>query len=524
MEFRGQRVTVAGLGHFGGNIAAARWFVGQGAKVLVTDWAPTEALVEAVAQLQGLDVQWRLGEHRETDFTTADLVVASPALAPWHPCLVAARKALPDLLSPSAIDIANAKQAVATADQTLKTAQQNLKYAENPVGQSLYDSVSSTQLALDTAKANQQLATVGTEATTVKTTLDDMNLAYSRLQRAQVEMDDCIKISCGERVQRENSLNSAQKAYQTAWDAYQTAKLAQGTSVANQSADVKTAQEGYDQAVANLNAALAGPDKLKVADKQAALEVAQADLTDKQDTLNKLLNGADPNDIAAAEAKVLQEQQLIDSLTLKAPFDGEILAVDFQPNDAATSTSAAVVLANRSQLYVDVSVDEADISQVKVGDSATLTLDALPELELAGKVAQITHYGQTVSGLVKYTVRVTLDKVEPEVLNGMTASVTIVTSVDEGALVVPIAAVQEDASGNEYVNRVKNDGTVEKVKVVSGAVQDNDTVVVTGDLKAGDRVQTETSATTTSSTSSNSTRNNGGGPAGGGLVGGPGGP
>jgi UDP-N-acetylmuramoylalanine--D-glutamate ligase len=92
-ELRNKKVTVAGLGRFGGNIAAARWLVEQGARVLVTDQSSAEKLAESIKQLDGLPLEWRLGEHREEDFTQVDLVVASPAIAPTNPFLTAARKA-----------------------------------------------------------------------------------------------------------------------------------------------------------------------------------------------------------------------------------------------------------------------------------------------------------------------------------------------------------------------------------------------------------------------------------------------
>src|SRR5712671_602068 len=88
-----KRVTVAGLGKFGGNIAAARWLIEQGARVVVTDKSPREKLIDSMRQLEGLPIEWRLGEQREEDFTAADLVVASPAIAPNNSFLVAARKA-----------------------------------------------------------------------------------------------------------------------------------------------------------------------------------------------------------------------------------------------------------------------------------------------------------------------------------------------------------------------------------------------------------------------------------------------
>ena len=89
----GKRVTVLGLGRFGGGIATARWLCEQGAKVLVTDQASASSLAESVHQLAGLPIEFRLGEQRESDFTNTDLVVASPAVKPKSPMLAAAEAA-----------------------------------------------------------------------------------------------------------------------------------------------------------------------------------------------------------------------------------------------------------------------------------------------------------------------------------------------------------------------------------------------------------------------------------------------
>ena len=91
--FSGKRITVAGLGHFGGNIAASRWLVEQGADVTVTDMASAEKLADSVKQLEGLPITWRLGEHCEEDFTDADLIVASPAIPTTNAYLQAAARA-----------------------------------------------------------------------------------------------------------------------------------------------------------------------------------------------------------------------------------------------------------------------------------------------------------------------------------------------------------------------------------------------------------------------------------------------
>jgi HlyD family secretion protein len=420
--------------------------------------------------------------------------------------LVSAKTALANLQHPSNTDISTARKAVVDAEQALKDAEQNLKYVENPLSQTLYDTLADKKLALETALANQQLARVGSESSAVKTSLDDKNLAYSRLQRAQTAMDDCNKISCGERVQRENELNAAQQNYQKADNAYNAAVLTYNTSVANQGGDVRTAQKAYDEALANVNAAKAGPNPLSVKTYTAAVEVAKADLADKQRAFAELIQGGNADDLAAAEAKVLSAQATLDTTHINAPFDGEILEVNYLPGDTANSTDAAVVIANRSQLHVDVAVDEADISDVAAGNVTSLTFDSLPSLSLDGSVAQIIPYGTVDSGLVKYTVRVNMKKIDPKVLIGMTSSVTIITGSHDGVLAVPYDAIQLSGT-QEYVNRVQVDGTIEKVNVVSGS-QQGDLITVTGGLKVGDTLQVPTKTATT-------TTNRGGGPLGG---------
>src|SRR6185295_7036672 len=93
LDVRNRRVTVAGLGKFGGQIAAIKWLVRNGAKVLVTDKSPAEKLASSRKELDGLPVEYRLGEHRVDDFTSADLVVASPAIPPHNEYIAAARRA-----------------------------------------------------------------------------------------------------------------------------------------------------------------------------------------------------------------------------------------------------------------------------------------------------------------------------------------------------------------------------------------------------------------------------------------------
>ena len=91
-DFKNKKVTVVGLGRFGGGIGAARWLANQGASVTISDRASADDLADSLAKLDGLGIKFNLGGHIETDFTEADLLVVSPAIAPEMPLLKLARK------------------------------------------------------------------------------------------------------------------------------------------------------------------------------------------------------------------------------------------------------------------------------------------------------------------------------------------------------------------------------------------------------------------------------------------------
>jgi len=94
LSFQGQRVTVMGLGTFGGGLGAVRFLVAQGATVTVTDLRTEAELARSLAQLADTPpARLRLGGHDPADFETADWVVVSPAVpreSPWLARAVAA--------------------------------------------------------------------------------------------------------------------------------------------------------------------------------------------------------------------------------------------------------------------------------------------------------------------------------------------------------------------------------------------------------------------------------------------------
>ena len=93
-EFAGKRVTIMGLGLFGGGAAAAEYFARRGALVTVTDLKNERVLARSVEPLKKYpNVEFVFGVHRETDFTRADIVVVNPAVPKTSSYLAMAREA-----------------------------------------------------------------------------------------------------------------------------------------------------------------------------------------------------------------------------------------------------------------------------------------------------------------------------------------------------------------------------------------------------------------------------------------------
>jgi HlyD family secretion protein len=228
-----------------------------------------------------------------------------------------------------------------------------------------------------------------------------------------------------------------------------------------------------------------------ITDAENDLALKKSQLEDAQRTYDRLKEGSNSQDVLAAQAKVDAAQATVDSMSVIAPFDGEVLYVESQPGDVVDVGTSAVNVADLDHLYIETQVDESDIASIKVGNPITAALDAMPGVTLTGNVTAINPVGEEVSGLVKYTVRVDLDKADTDLSLplGATANVTIQVKEATATLAVPITAIQNDSKG-EYVLLIQSDNTTKRVDVVSGSII-GDLVAVTGDLKESDHVSTQ---------------------------------
>jgi len=106
-----------------------------------------------------------------------------------------------------------------------------------------------------------------------------------------------------------------------------------------------------------------------------------------------------------------------------------------------TSNQAVASIITGNATAISVSVAEVDAPQIKIGQSATVTFDALPNKTFTGKVMGINTTGAVTSGVTTYPTVIQLDDSSADIMPNMSATASIITKVDDNVLLIPSAAV-----------------------------------------------------------------------------------
>jgi multidrug efflux pump subunit AcrA (membrane-fusion protein) len=170
-------------------------------------------------------------------------------------------------------------------------------------------------------------------------------------------------------------------------------------------------------------------------------------------------------------------------------------------SSSTASSSSFAVIDTLRHLSMTVSFTEADINKIKVGQTAVVTLDALSNLELAGKVTEVSSLGTTTDDVTSYDATVTLDQYDARVKPGMSASAEVVIKQGHG-VTVPSGAVTGSGTLATVTEDVNGKQTTKKVIV--GIRGDSRDLIVSGLTAGAELVETETLPSTGSSTSSSS--------------------
>ena len=183
-------------------------------------------------------------------------------------------------------------------------------------------------------------------------------------------------------------------------------------------------------------------------------------------------------------------------------------------SSSSSSSSSFAVLSNLSSMQLVVPLSESEIGNVKVGQTATVTIEALSSRKVAAHVLSVDALSTSNSGVVSYDVTFQLDQMESGLKAGMSASAEVVVKQAEGVN-VPTTAI----SGGAVI--VVRSGKHVTQAVTTGLAGDSSTIILSG-LKAGEEIVLPTTGTTGSSSSPTGSRLGGAGGAlrGGGLGGG----
>ncbi len=340
---------------------------------------------------------------------------------------LSAGQALADLNESADLAKAQAQQAVADAQAALDKTRRDLRSVQNPAGQSLYDAVADTQLALETAQANLQLANVSPEVQAYYRAVVATDQAFRAFQDMKARYD----ASNGDTTLY-NWMQTAEAAYQSALSNQQALSLQIGTTKANQTDAVADAQTRYDRAVANLNAALDGPDAIKLAQAQAKAAVAEAALAKAQADFEKVQSGPDPDQLALIEARLASAEDALaaakaalGNAELRAPFAGTVANLSLKVGEQVAPGQPAASLADFSGWVVETdNLTEIDVVKIEPGQAVSVVLDALPDQTLLGQVESIDSVYVEKRGDITYTVTVGLADTHPQMRWGMTAVAT----------------------------------------------------------------------------------------------------
>jgi multidrug resistance efflux pump len=189
---------------------------------------------------------------------------------------------------------------------------------------------------------------------------------------------------------------------------------------------LKAAQTAYDDALRLL---LIQTNRRDI--PKANLDAAVSAEAEAERMYQNTLDGPDKDKLALAQARLdnakAQEsaaQNALDNYELKAPFDGVVAEINVSINQQVGPETWAVVVIDPSMWFVETSdLTEYEVVNINVGDTAIITVDALPDVEMSGVVEQIALAPKVQAGDVIYTVRLRVEEPDPQMKWGMTVEV-----------------------------------------------------------------------------------------------------
>ena len=170
------------------------------------------------------------------------------------------------------------------------------------------------------------------------------------------------------------------------------------------------------------------------------------------------VESADDN-LENAENKLSNTQDSVDDYTITAPISGTVITKNAKVGDkiskSSSGTTTMAVIYDLSTMTLEMSVDELDVSSIKVGQSVEITADAVEDETFTGTVTNVSLQSSYSNGVTNYPVTVTLDDTG-SLLPGMNVDAKIILDSSENALVIPASALMR---GNRVYVKKSSDST-----------------------------------------------------------------
>jgi HlyD family secretion protein len=197
-----------------------------------------------------------------------------------------------------------------------------------------------------------------------------------------------------------------------------------------------------------------------------------------------------------------------------APFSGIVANFDIKKGESLSNGTVIASILTKQKI-AEITLNEVDITNVKIGQKADITFDVIEDLHIPGEVVDIDTLATVTQGVVNYGVKVVFDTQDERVKPGMSVSVSIVTNSKTNILVIPNSAIKEQ-NNKTYVEKVIFVGTTPKIirdtitvpaskvqitmtSVQLGLVDDMYSEVLSG-LKEGDKIVLQTIASNSKTT------------------------
>jgi HlyD family secretion protein len=175
-----------------------------------------------------------------------------------------------------------------------------------------------------------------------------------------------------------------------------------------------------------------------------------------------VLRGAEGS-VAQTRGSLMQARTNRRYSVIRSPVDGVVIsrAIDVGQTVAASFQTPTLftIAQDLTKMQIEVSVDEADISRIKLSQNASFTVDAYPEQQFKGKVVQIRSAPVITQNVVTYIVVVNVNNSDLKLKPGMTANVSVEVARKDDVLKLPPVALRFKPKSTVAEGKEKRTGT-----------------------------------------------------------------